>query len=109
MTGSYGGGRFTGDADPLMQTYNDSLPFDKVFWSQDIAGTIAYARANNKCDVIIEQEFKQIQKRFQQVEEEWKTNSFETKPNDEDFHTANKRRLGEIIGKDVTGKLHTDG
>ncbi|GAW19104.1 hypothetical protein ANO14919_085880 [Xylariales sp. No.14919] len=28
-------------------------------------------------------------------------------PNDEDIHTANERRLGEIIGKDTAGKLHT--
>ena len=27
--------------------------------------------------------------------------------NDEDIHTANERRLGEIIGKDISGKLHT--
>lgn len=26
---------------------------------------------------------------------------------DEDIHTANERRLGEIIGKEVAGKLHT--
>ena len=107
MTGRLWGGRFTGDADPLMQAYNDSLPFDKIFWRQDIAGSIAYARANSNCDVITEQDFKQIQKGFQQIEKEWKTNSFEIKPKDEDIHTANERRLGEIIGKDVAGKLHT--
>ncbi|KAJ4269705.1 hypothetical protein NW762_001373 [Fusarium torreyae] len=26
---------------------------------------------------------------------------------DEDIHTANERRLDEIIGKNITGKLHT--
>lgn len=28
-------------------------------------------------------------------------------PDDEDIHTANERRLSEIIGKDIGGKLHT--
>lgn len=28
-------------------------------------------------------------------------------PTDEDIHTANERRLGEVIGKDIAGKLHT--
>jgi len=107
MTGRLWGGRFTGAADPLMQAYNDSLPFDKVFWRQDIEGSIAYARANSKCGVITEQEFEQIQDGLQQVGKEWGNGSFEAKPNDEDIHTANERRLGEIIGKEVAGKLHT--
>lgn len=28
-------------------------------------------------------------------------------PDDEDIHTANERRLSELIGKDIGGKLHT--
>ena len=28
-------------------------------------------------------------------------------PDDEDIHTANERRLSEIVGKDSGGKLHT--
>jgi argininosuccinate lyase len=28
-------------------------------------------------------------------------------PDDEDIHTANERRLSEIVGKDIGGKLHT--
>lgn len=107
MTGRLWGGRFTGDADPLMQAYNDSLPFDKVFWRQDIAGSIAYARANSRCGVITDEEFKKIEEGFQQVANEWENDSFQIKPNDEDIHTANERRLGELIGKDVAGKLHT--
>jgi len=107
MTGRLWGGRFTGAADLLMQAYNDSLPFDKVFWRQDIEGSIAFARANSKCGVISEQELKQIQHGLQQVGKEWETDSFEAKPNDEDIHTANERRLGEIIGTEIAGKLHT--
>lgn len=32
---------------------------------------------------------------------------FDVQPDDEDIHTANERRLSEIIGKDIGGKLHT--
>lgn len=107
MTGRLWGGRFTGDVDPLMQMYNDSLPVDEVFWSQDIKGSIAFARANSKCGVITEDEFKTIEDGLQKVGQEWQSNTFEEKPNDEDIHTANERRLGEIIGKGIAGKLHT--
>lgn len=41
-----------------------------------------------------------------QVGEEWGSNSFQVKSGDEDIHTANERRLCEIIGP-VGGKLHT--
>jgi argininosuccinate lyase len=32
---------------------------------------------------------------------------FKILPDDEDIHTANERRLSEIVGKDIGGKLHT--
>lgn len=30
------GGRFTGRTDPLMEKFNESLPFDKRMWREDI-------------------------------------------------------------------------
>lgn len=101
------GGRFTGGLDPLMVTYNESLPFDRVIYAQDIRGSIAYARANSKIGILTADEFAAIEKGFQQVLKEWESNTFEVKPNDEDIHTANERRLGEIIGTGIAGKLHT--
>lgn len=32
---------------------------------------------------------------------------FKIEADDEDIHTANERRLSEIVGKDIGGKLHT--
>lgn len=39
--------------------------------------------------------------------QEWHTDTFQAQENDEDIHTANERRLGEIIDKGISGKLHT--
>lgn len=41
------------------------------------------------------------------VEAEWAEDRFVIKSSDEDIHTANERRLTEIIGSEVAGKLHT--
>ena len=102
------GGRFTGGLDPLMITYNESIHFDRVIYAQDIRGSIAYARANSKIGILTSDEFAAIEKGFQQVLKEWETDKFEIKPGvDEDIHTANERRLGEIIGTGIAGKLHT--
>ena len=41
-----------------------------------------------------------------QVEAEWEAGTFKIVAGDEDIHTANERRLTELIGS-VGGKLHT--
>lgn len=102
------GGRFTGGLDPLMVSYNESIYYDRAFYAQDIRGSIAWARANHANNLLSDHEFSEIQRGFKQVEHEWKDDKFDIKPGvDEDIHTANERRLGEVIGKDIAGKLHT--
>ncbi|KAL7816317.1 argininosuccinate lyase [Trichoderma aethiopicum] len=101
------GGRFTGAIDPLMHKYNASIRYDKALYKEDILGSIAFARANSKAGIITEDEFHAIERGLLQVMEEWKQGTFVIMPNDEDIHTANERRLGEVIGKDTAGKLHT--
>ena len=41
------------------------------------------------------------------VAEEWRLDDFVIEPKDEDIHTANERRLCELIGPEIGGKLHT--
>ncbi|KAL1867484.1 hypothetical protein Daus18300_006328 [Diaporthe australafricana] len=101
------GGRFTGAIDPLMHKYNASIGYDKALYKEDILGSIAFARANSKAGIITQDEFQAIERGLLQVMEEWKQGTFAIMPNDEDIHTANERRLGEVIGKDIAGKLHT--
>ncbi|KAF2737555.1 argininosuccinate lyase [Polyplosphaeria fusca] len=90
-----------------MEQYNASLPYDRLFYAQDIAGSIAFARANFNNDILTKDEFAAIEKGLNEVKQEWAENRFEVKPNDEDIHTANERRLSELVGKDIGGKLHT--
>uniref|UniRef100_A0A7S3QCM7 Argininosuccinate lyase n=1 Tax=Chaetoceros debilis TaxID=122233 RepID=A0A7S3QCM7_9STRA len=100
------GGRFRGGTDPIMEKFNESLSFDKRMWSQDIRGSIAYAKAIVKVGIITEEEGNQLVDGLKQVGEEWANGTFEIKAGDEDIHTANERRLTEIVGA-VGGKLHT--
>lgn len=102
------GGRFTGGLDPLMVEYNESIYFDKALYREDILGSIAFARANTKGGILTEAEFAKIETGLREVMKEWEEERFQIVPGvDEDIHTANERRLGELIGKDVAGKLHT--
>lgn len=94
-------------ASPIQNTFNASLPYDRIFYAQDIAGSLAFARANKKRGILTSAEFDEIERGFRVVQEEWENNTFEAKEADEDIHTANERRLCEIIGNEVGGKLHT--
>jgi len=91
-----------------MVQYNESIYFDKALYKQDILGSIAFARANAKSGIISQAEFQKLEQGLLAVQKEWENGTFEIVPGvDEDIHTANERRLGEIIGKDIAGKLHT--
>lgn len=100
------GGRFTGDTDPIMEKFNNSINFDKVMWKEDILGSFHYAEALGKCGILTNEEVVKIQDGLLQVETEWEDGKFVLVTSDEDIHTANERRLTELIGK-VGGKLHT--
>jgi argininosuccinate lyase len=100
------GGRFTGSTDPIMHAFNESLSYDQRMWSQDIRGSQAYARALVGCQILTAQECTEIVDGLAKVGEEWKAGTFKVEADDEDIHTANERRLKELIGA-VAGKLHT--
>lgn len=101
------GGRFTGASDPLMDLYNASLPYDKKMYEADLEGTRVYTQGLEKLNLITKQELAEIHKGLEVIKQEWASNTFVEKPGDEDIHTANERRLGEVIGKHIAGKVHT--
>ncbi|MGB5049049.1 MAG: argininosuccinate lyase [Caldilineaceae bacterium] len=100
------GGRFTGANDPLMEAFNASISFDKRMWRADITGSQAYARALARSGIITGDEAETLVAGLEQVADEWAAGRFALRPGDEDIHTANERRLTELLG-DVAGKLHT--
>ena len=100
------GGRFTGKTDPLMEQFNASIGFDRQLWQADIRGSQAYARALGRAGILTEPEVEQLVTGLDQVAEEWAQGTFTLVEGDEDIHTANERRLTELVGT-VGGKLHT--
>lgn len=80
-----------------MIEYNQSIYYDRAFYAQDIAGSIAWARANQKAGILSPEEFLTIHNGLEEVEKEWREGRFDIRPGvDEDIHTANERRLSEI-------------
>ncbi|KAJ2448606.1 argininosuccinate lyase [Coemansia sp. RSA 2336] len=100
------GGRFSGETDPLMEAFNESIHFDRRMYAADIQGSQAYAKALLKKGILTEDEQQTLDKGLESVRQEWQANTFKLQRGDEDIHTANERRLGELVGA-VAGKLHT--
>lgn len=101
------GGAFGEATDKTMELFNDSLPFDKRLWAADLAGSKAYAAAIAEAGVIDADQMKTMQQGLADVRKEWAAGTFEEVEGDEDVHTANERRLGELVGNDIAGRLHT--
>lgn len=101
------GGRFEEGVDAVMKKFNDSLPYDKRLWAQDIRGSKAYSEGIEALGIITPGEGKQMRDGLDKVGKLWEEGKFSVKDGDEDIHTANERALGEFVGKEISGKLHT--
>ena len=100
------GGRFSQGADPAAERFTGSLAFDQRLWPQDIAGSIAWARALARARLLSDAERDAIVKGLEAVRAELEAGTFPFRPELEDIHTNVERRLVELVGE-VGGKLHT--
>src|SRR5205814_1392142 len=100
------GGRFSQGADPAAERFTGSLAFDQRLWPQDIAGSIAWARALARARLLSDAERDAIVKGLEAVRAELEAGTFPFRPELEDIHTNVERRLVELVGE-IGGKLHT--
>jgi argininosuccinate lyase len=100
------GSRFDKQPDELFARFQNSFYFDWRMYDADIRGSIAYARALARVGILTDEEARDMERGLNRVRDEFARGAFETKPNDEDIHTAVERRLYELIG-DAAHKLHT--
>ncbi|MDA3056001.1 MULTISPECIES: argininosuccinate lyase [unclassified Campylobacter] len=100
-------GRFSEASSELLEKFNASIEFDKNLYFEDITGSIAHATMLGECGIITKNDSKKIIKGLEQILKEFENGKFEIKISDEDIHMAVEKRLGEIIGAEFSGKLHT--
>jgi argininosuccinate lyase len=89
-----------------MHAFNQSLKYDQRMWSADIQGSIAYAKSLTLVGILTKEEEDKMIEGLKVVGKEWENGVFVPQEDDEDIHTANERRLTEIIGP-LGGRLHT--
>ena len=98
-------GRFDGDPAEVLRALNDSLPFDRRMFREDIAGSRAHAAMLAAVGLISEAERDAICAALEVVSAEMAEGRFVAAPGDEDIHTAVERRVTEITP--AGAKLHT--
>lgn len=100
------GGRFTTETDALVWAFNQSLPFDRRLWREDITGSIAHAKMLVKQSIIAPGEGEVIVRGLESLRDDLAEGRTQLPPDAEDIHSAVEILLRARVG-DVAGKLHT--
>jgi len=98
--------RISESSSELLQALNNSLPFDKVLYKEDIEGSIAHAFMLSEQGIISKEDFAQIEQGLKEIYEEIEVGVFLLDGDDEDIHMAIEGRLTDKIG-DAGKRLHT--
>ncbi len=100
-------GRFSEASNELLKEFNASLNIDRTLYMEDIQGSIAHATMLENCGILKKDELEAIIKGLEQVRVEIEQNRFVFNIEDEDIHMAIEKRLSELIGSEIGGRLHT--
>lgn len=100
------GGRFRKEENKLMEDFNSSLQVDKRLYSEDIKGSIAHVKMLMKCQLLTEEEGKNITKGLISILEDIENKKLIIEGEFEDIHSFIETNLTERIGE-TAKKLHT--
>ena len=106
MSNRMWGGRFEAGPDAIMEEINASIGYDKRFFSQDIAGSIAHANMLAKTGIISATDKDQIVQGLTELKADIEHNKFNFSRALEDIHMNIEAALSERIGK-AAARLHT--
>ncbi len=98
--------RISEKSSQLLQELNNSLPFDKVLYREDIEGSRAHAYMLAEQGIISREDYVQIEHGLVEIYEEIESGRFKLDGDDENIHMAIEGRLTEKIG-DAGKRLHT--
>ncbi|MEA1880021.1 MAG: argininosuccinate lyase [Campylobacterota bacterium] len=98
--------RISTDSSELLTQLNNSLPFDKVLYSEDIEGSRAHAYMLGERGIISKEDLSKIDSGLAKIKQKIDDGNIVLDGDDEDIHMAIERHLTELIG-DAGKRLHT--
>jgi argininosuccinate lyase len=99
------GGRFDGGPAEAMSALSRSTQFDWRLAPYDIAGSRAHARALHRAGLLTDTELTGMLDGLGRLDDEVGSGAFAPAEADEDVHGALERRLIEIVGAELGGRL----
>ena len=99
------GGRFEASPAEAMANLSRSTHFDWRLASYDLAGSRAHARALHQADLLTADELPAMIDGLDALASEVASGVFQPAETDEDVHGALERRLVELVGKELGGRL----
>ncbi len=100
------GGRFTKETNQLVHNFNESISFDRKFYRQDIAGSIAHVTMLAKQGILSEADRDAIVAGLNGIREDIDSGKLEITTEYEDIHSFVEAVLTERVG-DAGKRLHT--
>ena len=98
--------RISAESSRLLQELNNSLPFDKVLYREDIEGSRAHAYMLKEQGIISEEDYEQIENGLYEILKDIEEGRLSLDGDDEDIHMAIEGELTRRIG-DAGKRLHT--
>jgi argininosuccinate lyase len=99
------GGRFDAGPAEAMLALSRSTQFDWRLAAYDIAGSRAHARALHRAGLLTDAELTAMLEGLDRLDDEVGSGDFTPAEADEDVHGALERRLTEIVGAELGGRL----
>jgi argininosuccinate lyase len=98
--------RITTQSSKLLEELNNSLPFDKVLYREDITGSLAHAYMLNHQGIISDEDYASIKQGLEEILLDIQEGRLSLDGDDEDIHMAIEGELTRRIG-DAGKRLHT--
>ncbi len=98
--------RISAESSRLLQELNNSLPFDKVLYREDIEGSRAHAYMLKEQGIISDEDYVKIDAGLSEILDDIENGKLKLDGDDEDIHMAIEGELTRRIG-DAGKRLHT--
>jgi len=106
MTKNIASARISSESSRLLKELNNSFPFDKLLYKEDIQGSLAHATMLEAQEIISKDDLENITVGLSEILEEIESGKWSLDDDSEDIHMAIEGRLTSKIG-DAGKRLHT--
>lgn len=101
------GGRFSQPTDALVEAYTSSIEDDRNIAEDDVEGSLAHAQMLGEAGIVAPEDAEKLVSGLQAIRTELHSGTFPWNAAFEDVHMNIERRLADLVGAEVAGKLHT--